>query len=365
MVAVPTSNTCRMCGALPARNAAIAAVIDSGYCPLKIATTLYSFWLALKPLVSSLTLSLSAPCIECHQWISVWAPTVPDSRTAPARTPTRISVRMLPPYFTVSECGGIWRARRESNARPMASEAITLSPELRARERKLYTARRGGLRPLSRRRQIVFDEAHGLFDRSGGSQPAFHARPQHAVGAEALDHRDERLPEAVACAQDHRLVLQSEVVHREHLEQLVESADPAGQRDEQVGGFRHQLLPLSERLDDPERAEVGRGAQAAPKSAARERAAAGRSSTAEQNRHTDCFAMSGPDDCVEADVHRRRRLRDAAHGDEIDPGLGDRADGLHPHAAGGLERNPAARERDRAAHVFRAHVVEQNHVSPR
>ena len=29
MVAVPTSNTCRMCGALPERKAAIAAVIDS------------------------------------------------------------------------------------------------------------------------------------------------------------------------------------------------------------------------------------------------------------------------------------------------------------------------------------------------
>ncbi len=40
MVAVPTSNTCRMCGALPARNAAIAAVIDSGYVPLKTVTIL-------------------------------------------------------------------------------------------------------------------------------------------------------------------------------------------------------------------------------------------------------------------------------------------------------------------------------------
>ena len=29
IVAVPTSNTCRICGALPARKAAIAAVIDS------------------------------------------------------------------------------------------------------------------------------------------------------------------------------------------------------------------------------------------------------------------------------------------------------------------------------------------------
>src|SRR5882672_7859901 len=104
----------------------------------------------------------------------------------------------------------------------MASEAITLSPELRARERKLYTARRGASRPVNRGRQMVFDEAHGLFERSGRTQPALDARPQHAVGAEALDHRDERLPEAVACAQDHRFVLQAEVVHREHLEQLVE-----------------------------------------------------------------------------------------------------------------------------------------------
>ena len=31
IVAVPTSNTCRMCGALPARYAAIAAVIDTSY----------------------------------------------------------------------------------------------------------------------------------------------------------------------------------------------------------------------------------------------------------------------------------------------------------------------------------------------
>src|SRR6266496_5290345 len=100
MVAVPISNTCRMCGALPARNAAIAAVIDSWYCPLKIATTLYSLWLALKPLASSLTLSLSAPCIECHHWISVCARAVPGSRTAPARTARPILVRMVPPLLS-------------------------------------------------------------------------------------------------------------------------------------------------------------------------------------------------------------------------------------------------------------------------
>jgi hypothetical protein len=34
MVAVPTSKTCMMCGALPARKAAMPAFIVSGYEPL-------------------------------------------------------------------------------------------------------------------------------------------------------------------------------------------------------------------------------------------------------------------------------------------------------------------------------------------
>ena len=41
MVAVPTSNICTMCGALPARNAAIAATMVSGYEPLKVGLTWY------------------------------------------------------------------------------------------------------------------------------------------------------------------------------------------------------------------------------------------------------------------------------------------------------------------------------------
>src|SRR5581483_1300851 len=48
MVAVPTSNIWTMCGAWPARNAAIAATIVSGYWPLKVAFTWYWLWLALK-----------------------------------------------------------------------------------------------------------------------------------------------------------------------------------------------------------------------------------------------------------------------------------------------------------------------------
>src|SRR5205814_8450092 len=124
-------------------------------------------------------------------------------------------------------------------------------------------------------------------------------------------------------------------------------------------------IPISPRPLPPYTRRSPRPAHAAPNSAARERAATGRSSTAEQNRHTECLAMSGPDRCVEADVHRGRRLRDSAHRDEIDAGLGDRAEGLQPHAAGGFERNPATRERDRAAQVFETHVVEQNHGGPR
>src|SRR5439155_21097907 len=124
----------------------------------------------------------------------------------------------------------------------MASEAITLSPELRARERKLYTARRGASRPVNRGRQMVFDEAHGLFERSGRAQPALDARAQHSVGAKALDHCDEGLPEAVVRTEDHGFVLQTEVVHREHFQQLVERADPAGQRDNQGGSLRYSLF---------------------------------------------------------------------------------------------------------------------------
>src|SRR6267378_4727415 len=124
-------------------------------------------------------------------------------------------------------------------------------------------------------------------------------------------------------------------------------------------------IPISPRPLPPYTRRSPRPAQAAPNSAASERAATGRSSTAEQNRHTECLAMSDPDECVEADVHRRCLLCNSAHRDEIDSGLGDGAQGLQLHATGGLERNPTTRERDRAPQVFQTHVVEQNHVGPR
>src|ERR1700704_5642236 len=92
MVAVPTSNTWRMCGALPARNAAMAAVIDSGYCPLKTGTTLYSFWLALKPLAMSFSRSLSAPVIECHHWISTCAWTADETSDETRQAPISAAI---------------------------------------------------------------------------------------------------------------------------------------------------------------------------------------------------------------------------------------------------------------------------------
>src|SRR5262249_40594028 len=122
----------------------------------------------------------------------------------------------------------------------MASEAITLSPELRARGKKLYTARSG--RPRFGEERV--DQPHRLIDRARAAEEARDARAQHAVGFEALDQRRERIPEAVGRAQDHRLRLQPEVVEREHLDELVQRADSAGNRDEEVGGLGHLLLAL-------------------------------------------------------------------------------------------------------------------------
>src|SRR6187402_3495258 len=62
-----------MCGALPERKAAMEAVIDSSYVPLKVGTILYSFWLSLNCLARSLTHSPFTAVMECHHWISVWA----------------------------------------------------------------------------------------------------------------------------------------------------------------------------------------------------------------------------------------------------------------------------------------------------
>src|SRR5580765_211077 len=148
---------------------------------------------------------------------------------------------------------GIWRARRESNARPMASEAITLSPELRARGSKLYTARLG--RPRRRKKRV--DQLHRLCDRRCVLQVFPDARSQHAVGAEALDQLCERLPEPVGGAQDHGLRLQAEIVEREHFDELVQRTDAAGDRNEEIGRFGHLLLALGESFDDHQRAEVG------------------------------------------------------------------------------------------------------------
>src|SRR5258705_4176145 len=137
----------------------------------------------------------------------------------------------------------------------MASEAITLSPELRARGRKLYTA--SFSRP--RRREKRVDQLHRLFDRRRVLQVLPDARAQYAVRAEALDQLGERLPETVGGAQDHGLRLQAEIVQRQHLDQLVQGSDPARYRDEQIGGLGHALLALGERVDYDQRPQVRGG----------------------------------------------------------------------------------------------------------
>src|SRR4249919_3422324 len=62
---------------------------------------------------------------------------------------------------------------------------------------------------------------------------------------------------------------------------------------------------------------------------------------------------------IEADVDRRRRLGDAADGDEVDAGLGDGPDGVEIDPAGRLERDPAGNLQHSVAQHVRLHVVEQ------
>ena len=55
-------------------------------------------------------------------------------------------------------------------------------------------------------------------------------------------------------------------------------------------------------------------------------------------------------------------MRERADGDEVDAGLGDRADGVERDAAGRLELGAAGDERDGARELGRRHVVEQDPV---
>ena len=55
-------------------------------------------------------------------------------------------------------------------------------------------------------------------------------------------------------------------------------------------------------------------------------------------------------------------MREGAHGDEVDAGLGDGADRLERDAAGGLELRPPGGELDRTAQEHGRHVVEQDSV---
>src|SRR5258708_8581204 len=101
----------------------------------------------------------------------------------------------------------------------MDAEAITLSPELRARGRKLYTARLRRPRGRGGRCEEGFDQTHRVLDPGREAEAALDARAQHAVGAEALDHCDKGQPEAALRAHDHRLGPKSELLKRPHFDQ--------------------------------------------------------------------------------------------------------------------------------------------------
>src|SRR5258708_36476171 len=99
----------------------------------------------------------------------------------------------------------------------MASEAITLSPELRARGRKLYTARLRRPRGRGGRCEEGFDQTPRVLDRGREAEAAIDARAQHAVSAAELDHCGQRHPEVVIREPHHRTVPKAAYVTSHHL----------------------------------------------------------------------------------------------------------------------------------------------------
>jgi hypothetical protein len=65
---------------------------------------------------------------------------------------------------------------------------------------------------------------------------------------------------------------------------------------------------------------------------------------------------------VHADVDRRRRLRDAAHGNEIDASFGNFADRIEPNASRSFERHPARDKVYCLSKRGRVHIVEEQAV---
>ena len=56
------------------------------------------------------------------------------------------------------------------------------------------------------------------------------------------EQRQQRLPEAVDVGEQHRLGVAAELLPGHLLDQFLQRADAAGQRDERIGAFEHQPL---------------------------------------------------------------------------------------------------------------------------
>ena len=88
-------------------------------------------------------------------------------------------------------------------------------------------------------------------------QQRAHLRAQEALLHGVVEEGDERLVVARHVQQPQRLGVDAQLRPGVDLEELLERADAAGQRDEGVGELRHQRLALVHRADHPQVVEAG------------------------------------------------------------------------------------------------------------
>ena len=115
--------------------------------------------------------------------------------------------------------------------------------------RSIHLCRRDRLGRLERGEQVVEVVADG--------QQRAHLRAQEALLHGVVEEGDERLVVARHVQQPQRLGVDAQLRPGVDLEELLERADAAGQRDEGVGELRHERLALVHRADHAQVVEAG------------------------------------------------------------------------------------------------------------
>src|SRR5919206_2923312 len=124
------------------------------------------------------------------------------------------------------------------------SQRCTLRPPAGARRERASGGGRGVLPPLAGRVLVALDEGEQLVGVGDHAQRVQPAAVEVAVVHHAAQLGQQRLPEPVDVHQDGRLGVQAEHAPGPGLEQLLQRAGRAGQRDEGVGELGHAGLAL-------------------------------------------------------------------------------------------------------------------------